>query len=584
MNRKNYIPFAVLSAGLIMLTGCGKTIEEASSVVTGSKAVTSSESSAADSSSADPAQPKKFDKTEIKGTAVKYSAFSAAVEAEDCKLNGGIKKGTDLKGFSGKGYASGISSKDKLTAEVELNENQYYNVTLTVSGEEAVKCVIGVNGEKVSEFTVGGDSAKGKFVEVSFNNLLLEKGRNTFEISAVDEGTVSVDKVEVTASGEVEGLDLSLKDPALSNKNADIGARTLYDYLCKNFGKKVILGQHDSVGGTVESQFIYENTGKNPAIRFGDMSMFTDPSYTEDNEIPSALGWAKDGGIVAYMWHWSAPSGGSSCYSEETKFDISKAVTKEDISMKNIEELEDMRQKGKISKECLELVKDIDSISKQLALLRDDGVPVIWRPLHEASNGYFWWGKDEASYKWLWELMYKRQTNYHKLDNLIWVWSAQNAGWYVGDKMCDILSADVYDNGTGSGQINSMLFLRSISKTKPIAMSECGAFPEIQSIADENAMWSFICQWGGNFLITEEGSLNEENNTAEALGLMYNNNLVVTREDLPDFAKQAKALQAEEKKKAAQAAKKKTAVKKTSTKTSKAKKTTVKKTSAKKST
>ena len=109
------------------------------------------------------------------------------------------------------------------------------------------------------------------------------------------------------------------------------------------------------------------------------------------------------------------------------------------------------------------------------------------------------------------------QTKYHKLNNLIWVWSAQNADWYVGDKYCDVLSCDVYDDGNKDAQVNIMLFLQSISKNKPIAMSECGSFPDIQSIADEKAMWAFIGQWGGNYLMTDDGKLAEENNTAAVI-------------------------------------------------------------------
>ena len=90
--------------------------------------------------------------------------------------------------------------------------------------------------------------------------------------------------------------------------------------------------------------------------------------------------------------------------------------------------MEELLEEEKISEECLAIVKDIDKVSEKLKELQDKGISVIWRPLHEASNGYFWWGKTAASYKWLWSLLYQRQTNYHKLNNLIWVWSAQNAG------------------------------------------------------------------------------------------------------------------------------------------------------------
>ena len=171
------------------------------------------------------------------------------------------------------------------------------------------------------------------------------------------------------------------------------------------------------------------------------------------------------------------------------------------------------------------------------AEFQKQGIPVIWRPLHEASNGYFWWGKDAASYKWLWNLLYTRQTKYHKLSNLIWVWSAQNAGWYVGDAKCDIISVDIYDKGSSSGNVNSLMFLQKISKKKPCAITECGNFPSIQSIADQKAMWSFIAQWGGNFLMKEDGSLSEEYNTKDSLQEMYNNNRTVTKDKLPDFSK-----------------------------------------------
>ena len=107
----------------------------------------------------------------------------------------------------------------------------------------------------------------------------------------------------------------------------------------------------------------------------------------------------------------------------------------------------------------------------------------------------------------------------------------------MGDKYCDVLSCDVYDDGNKDAQVNIMLFLQSISKNKPIAMSECGSFPDIQSIADEKAMWAFIGQWGGNYLMTE-------------LIKMYNNNLTLTRDKLPDFTHLASSIKDTEEKSA----------------------------------
>ena len=71
---------------------------------------------------------------------------------------------------------------------------------------------------------------------------------------------------------------------------------------------------------------------------------------------------------------------------------------------------------------------------------------------------------------------------------------------------------------------------------KPCAITECGNFPSIQSIADQKAMWSFIAQWGGNFLLRDDGSLETEYNTSENLLDIYNSTLTVTRDELPDLS------------------------------------------------
>ena len=100
---------------------------------------------------------------------------------------------------------------------------------------------------------------------------------------------------------------------------------------------------------------------------------------------------------------------------------------------------------GTIPMEAWYLIRDIDAISEQLKILQDNNVTVLWRPLHEASGGWFWWGcRGKDAYQWLWNLMYERQTHYHKLNNLIWVWNGQDPDWYVGDDRCDIIGEDVY--------------------------------------------------------------------------------------------------------------------------------------------
>lgn len=546
---RHYRIMAAAVAAICTLSGCGVQIGRNESMTAPEKTsvVTTTKKQTNDDSKADEQALKSYEETKIVANAIPYVKFSKSVEAETGAVSGKAKVKSDRKGYKGKGYVTNISAEEDWSREIELTDSQYYDLTITVASD--VPCVngIAVNGKKLQDFSASGS---GKFEKVTFKNIYIEKGKTAISVIPVD-GGLDVDCLTLTASEDISKLDLTISKPALSNKDSDYNAKALYQYLCESYGKQVLLGQHDTIGTSAETDMIYKTTGKYPAIRFGDLMLATEKdSITTDTEMNIAMDWASKDGIVGYMWHWAAPDDKREYYADQTDFDIKKAVTKENIAELSLEDIKKLQKDGKVSKECVAVVQDIDTVSEKLSTLRDEGIAVLWRPLHEASNGDFWWGNDKEAYKWLWKLMYERQTKYHKLNNLIWVWSAQNADWYVGDEYCDVLSCDVYDDGNKDAQVNIMLFLQSISKNKPIAMSECGSFPDIQSIADEKAMWAFIGQWGGNYLMTDDGKLAEENNTAAELIKMYNNNLTLTRDKLPDFTHLASSIKDTEEKSA----------------------------------
>lgn len=546
---RHYRIMAAAVAAICTLSGCGVQIGRNESMTAPEKTsvVTTTKKQTNDDSKADEQALKSYEGTKIVANAIPYVKFSKSVEAETGAVSGKAKVKSDRKGYKGKGYVTNISTEEDWSREIELTDSQYYNLTITVASD--VPCVngIAVNGKKLQDFSASGS---GKFEKVTFKNIYIEKGKTAISVIPVD-GGLDVDCLTLTASEDISKLDLTISKPALSNKDSDYNAKALYQYLCESYGKQVLLGQHDTIGTSAETDMIYKTTGKYPAIRFGDLMLATEKdSITTDTEMNIAMDWASKDGIVGYMWHWAAPDDKREYYADQTDFDIKKAVTKENIAELSLEDIKKLQKDGKVSKECVAVVQDIDTVSEKLSTLRDEGIAVLWRPLHEASNGDFWWGNDKEAYKWLWKLMYERQTKYHKLNNLIWVWSAQNADWYVGDEYCDVLSCDVYDDGNKDAQVNIMLFLQSISRNKPIAMSECGSFPDIQSIADEKAMWAFIGQWGGNYLMTDDGKLAEENNTAAELIKTYNNNLTLTRDKLPDFTHLASSIKDTEEKSA----------------------------------
>ncbi|MCO6026341.1 glycoside hydrolase family 26 protein [Prevotella cerevisiae] len=94
-----------------------------------------------------------------------------------------------------------------------------------------------------------------------------------------------------------------------------------------------------------------------------------------------------------------------------------------------------------------------------LSLKTDDGklVPIIFRPWHEMSGGWFWWGKDSCTpeeYKQLYRLTI-RTLRGMGLDNLVFCYSPGGTDhettehfmqFYPGDQYVDMMGIDLYGN------------------------------------------------------------------------------------------------------------------------------------------
>ena len=147
---------------------------------------------------------------------------------------------------------------------------------------------------------------------------------------------------------------------------------------------------------------------------------------------------------------------------------------------------------------------DLARIAPYLKLLRDAGIPVLWRPLHEAAGGWFWWGSDAESFKKLWIMMF----DYFKqegLDNLIWVWTSEgdDLNWYPGPEYVDIIGRDLYGNSVASC-IEEYQKLQENYPGKIITLSECGYSQYTNSVVapisqqwNEGATWSWFMPWYG---------------------------------------------------------------------------------------
>lgn len=176
--------------------------------------------------------------------------------------------------------------------------------------------------------------------------------------------------------------------------------------------------------------------------------------------------------------------------------------------------------------------EELKNAAAYLKLLRDADIPVLWRPFHEAAGGWFWWGKDAASFKSLWIAMF----NYFKtegLDNLIWVWTTEgnDADWYPGDQYVDIVGRDVYNKETADC-VSEYTSIAENYGNKIVSLSECGTVGLISEQWASGARWSWFMPWydGTN----EDGSPVVHADEAWWKDAM-SQEFVVSREELPSM-------------------------------------------------
>lgn len=500
------------------------------------------------------------------------------IEAEDAEYTGSLTVEDIRPGYSGDGYLAGFSQTpgDSVKAVFDVPVSQHYSITISVSADKEVTNRLMLNEEPVRSFTVPeGDN----FTKITFSGIYIPAGKATLSIEEED-GFFALDYFELSDYTEMYEMDYKDSYP-LSDPSASDGAEKLMNYLSSQYGTKIISGQYCAGDADSEIDLIYRLTGRQPAIRFGDVEGYSGNSLANNGDVIGACQrWAEQGGIVGLMWHWDAPVGVSSVYAAETDFSLADALppytvyqelvepdTTEpveteteapteytsyieipteteapefverfafsvDVALMTQEEIDKNLESGTISEECAAILRDIDSIAEAMKPLAEKDIPVLWRPLHEASGDWFWWGASGAeAYRWLWDVMYRRMTEYHGLHNLIWIWNGQSEDYLVDNY--DIAALDAYPENVpfGSRYEQFVRLSRMTGGEKMLALSETSSVPDLKLMFRDNTIWSFFGLWYGEYIVDDDGMYSERYTTADDMIAFYNSNAVVTLDD-----------------------------------------------------
>ncbi|MBC8472932.1 MAG: hypothetical protein H8D56_26015 [Planctomycetes bacterium] len=302
------------------------------------------------------------------------------------------------------------------------------------------------------------------------------------------------------------------------NRNASAESRKVLNYLKSVQGKQMLAGHHVMYGRMKDRDlnFIIESSGKYPALIEFEGGIFArkyheDYTSAQKQLVADAIAYWKEGGLIAICWHWGNPLEARNTYrGTKVKFDIEAAF-------------KDGTEENKA------MIKDLDVTAEMLKELRDANVPVLFRPLHEICGGWFWWSmQGEENAEKLWRFIYNYYTEHHKLNNLLWVYSFSQelrTNWFPGLEYVDVGGVDIYRKGQQS-QRKNFDKVASVAGTKPVALSECDIIPDPDVMKEQGFMWNWFSTWHSQWV---------RKNEPDDLKRIYNHELVITRDELPDL-------------------------------------------------
>jgi mannan endo-1,4-beta-mannosidase len=310
-----------------------------------------------------------------------------------------------------------------------------------------------------------------------------------------------------------------------ADHDAEPGTRAVLDYvqhLSGNKDKRVLSGQFLNFAPNATlalPEAIHAASGKWPAYIGVDYMNFAKKGVDFEAANRVAIEYWKQGGLVQLNVHLPDPTNPDGGGLNDKGVDITSLL--KDGTPENVAWLH-----------------ELDAIAAGLRQLDDAGVVVLWRPFHEMSGGWFWWGaKPPADFVALWRHMFGYFTKTKGLHNLIWIYSPNMGGragdFYPGDDYADMVGLDAYTDFIDSDHIKG--FASLLKTGKPVGFGEYGPHGASKPPGTYDYT-KFSAGLAANFpQAVFFMSWNEKWSPANNLDAkeFYNDPLIVTRDDLP---------------------------------------------------
>ncbi len=229
-----------------------------------------------------------------------------------------------------------------------------------------------------------------------------------------------------------------------ANPNANTKTKQTLQYfnaLKSATTNNILLGQNIGHGGEVTNYIntlvnnLQQQTGKYIGMIGADYGLDPSVNYAQANQV--LIDYSNAGGIITLSWHMDNPWTGGNTWDTNNNENLNDLITPGNNAYNNWQ-------------------SELQNLANVLQQLEDANVTVLWRPLHEMTGNWFWWGHKnftghEQAYINVWRNMYDYLTITRGLDNLLWVYSTANTweqrvtNYYPGAGYVDIVGIDIYD-------------------------------------------------------------------------------------------------------------------------------------------
>lgn len=331
----------------------------------------------------------------------------------------------------------------------------------------------------------------------------------------------SVSRPATTASGQVKVVHPN----AVVHDGAT--ASSVLSYLKGIEGNHTISGQHNAEPNTAPAQYtnkVHDITGVYPGLWGGDFLYESDSIAARQTMINEAETQWANGSLVTLMWHECPPTMSEPCDWTQVESDqggLSSAQWQQLVT-------------GGTSLNQAWL-SELDLIVPYLQQLKDAGIPVLWRPLHEINDGWSWWGGNPDSAK-LWQLTHDYLVNTKGLTNLVWVWSVKDTGstsslstYYPGDNYVDVVGFDPWNSSNTFPTDAWYQAVKGIAGSKPIALAEVGTLPSPAELSGQPD-WTYFDEWAD--YLTDSGGQSPTGNTNDSIKAIYYDPQVLHQSDI----------------------------------------------------